>query len=106
MRLHFVNSDPLYEQCSPIKYILINFLCRLLPPELSRPHDNFYHTRVHPHNYELPCKINNIGDCSFIDRVLYKCCFSFLVRRLLFIVLNSSAFVNDLNIDYHYHHQY
>jgi len=40
----------------------------ILPPERSTP----YCTRPRQHNYELPSKINNIDECNFIYRVLYK----------------------------------
>jgi len=43
----------------------------LLPPERSTP----YCTPPRLHNYELPSKINNIDECNFIYRVLYKDCF-------------------------------
>jgi len=54
-----------------IKYIPTHPLRPLLPPERSTP----YYTRPQQHNYELPSKINNIDECNFMYRVLYKDCF-------------------------------
>jgi len=53
-----------------IKYKPTHPLRPLLPPERSTP----YCTRPRPHNYKLPSKINNIDECNFIYRVLYKDC--------------------------------
>jgi len=54
-----------------IKYKPTHPLQPLLPPERSTP----YCTRPRLHNYKLPSKINDIDECNFIYRVLYKDCF-------------------------------
>jgi len=81
-----------------IKYIPTHPLRPLLPPERSTP----YCTRPPPHNYELPSKINNIDECNFMYRVLYKNCFScFLACQYVLHCAYSGLSVDCFNKDYY-----
>jgi len=84
-----------------IKYLPTHSFPPLLPFERSTP----YCTRLQPHNYELLSKINNIDECNFMYRVLYKDCFScFYHVSMLCFVFNNSVSVDYFNKDYYYHH--